>query len=291
MKDDVMMDGGMFHLAYGRLLRELHEAGVEETNARTGSRIKTLPGAASFKVDLRNGRLPVCGHRKLHPRTMAAEVAWFVSGTKDVTWLAQYAPIWNKFVEDDGRTIDAAYGYRWTTHFKRNQLDDSVFALSTNPSDRRVYVGTWDPGSDGLGRPNQKNVPCPVGFTLSIVGGELHSSVLLRSSDVFVGLPYDVGGHAILMSVLAKSIMLKDGKPVRLGSMHVTLAHPHLYEAHYPLALEALARSSSHTSLCMPSDWSLLQVRENPDGFVEAYSQLGKAMEWPSFNPRPELVV
>lgn len=292
MIGEILLDAGLFHIPYGKLLTELLDAGYEETNQRTGSKIKTLPGAVSFKVDLRTGFLPVCGHRKLYPATMAAEVAWFLSGTKDVTWLAGHAPIWNKFVESDGRTIDAAYGYRWATHFKRDQLDDAVFALSHNPSDRRVYVGTWDPASDGLGQLNQKNVPCPVGFTLSIVNDELHSSILLRSSDVFVGLPYDMGGHALLMQALLVSInQRRTEQTLRLGSMHVTLAHPHLYEAHYVMARESISRGGTFEPPRLIAGWGLSEIKAAPDMFVEAYKAASREAKWPDFSPRPELIV
>ena len=34
-----------------------------------------------------------------------------------------------------------------------------------------------------MGATGQKNVPCPVGFTLSLVDGTLNSAMLIRSSD------------------------------------------------------------------------------------------------------------
>lgn len=271
-------------------MTELLESGLEETNERTGSRIKVLPGGVSLKVDLRSGHLPTCGHRKLFPKTAAAEVAWFASGKQDVTWLKKYAPIWDKFVEDDGKTIDAAYGYRWRMFFARDQLEMAVKALRNNPSDRRVYISAWDPARDGLGMVGQKNVPCPVGFTLSIVAGQLHSSLLLRSSDVFVGLPYDIMGHAILMQVLLDSINGQDGH-YELGSMHFTLAHPHLYEAHYDMARHAVEQVTIFESPKLVRGWQLCDVEVDPDQFVAEYAEEATKVKWPGFCPRPEVIV
>jgi thymidylate synthase len=273
-----------FHDVYPRLLNDLLTGPWSEVNARTGVEIKMLPGPESFKLDLTDQRLPVCGSRKLFPRTAAAEVAWFVKGERSVAWLATYAAIWKKFVEDDGDTILAAYGYRWRRHFGRDQLAGAVQALRDDPTNRRVYVSAWDPAGDGLTEKGQRNVPCPVGFTLSVVDGLLHSAMLLRSSDVFVGLPYDVMGHAMLMAVCAASIGLRG-----LGTMHVTMAHPHLYAKHYDMAREALGQRRVIDKPELLS-WNIGAVEKDPDGFVWAYSKLAKDCEWPAFSPRPEVV-
>lgn len=291
MIGDVLFDAGYFHLAYGKLLRELLESNITEKNKRTGTLIKTLPGAVSFKLDLRSGKLPTCGHRRLHPKTAAAEVAWYLKGERDVTWLAKHCPIWNKFVEADGVTIKAAYGYRWREHFLRDQIGLAIKALYEDASNRRVYIGAWDPGIDGMDAMGQKNVPCPVGFTLSLVGDELHSSLMLRSSDVFVGLPYDVMGHVILMQVIVDSINARaDSAVCKLGSAHFTLAHPHLYEAHWEMAAHATAQDTIFESPDLVKGWTVDQVMSFPDNFVDQYKIRGKEVKWPPFNPLPEVI-
>lgn len=275
-----------FPYIYDSLLAGLIESPFEERNKRTGVRIKMLPGGASFKIDLTDQKLPVTGSRKLYPHVAAAEQAWFILGTQDVTWINQHAPkVWGKFVEDDGRTVEAAYGYRWKHAFGRDQLRLAIEALKKDPTDRRVWVQAWDPRVDGLGAQGQRNVPCPVGFTFSLIDGFLHSSLFIRSSDVFVGLPYDVMGHAILMSVVASSV-----GAMGLGTMHVTLAHPHLYEMHYGMADACL----SQTHFPVGPDlfaWRLEDVEKDPDGFVWAYRKAAKSAAWPSYAPLPELVL
>lgn len=290
MIGDVLFDGGHFHIAYGRILHELLDSPFTETNARTGVKIKTLPGGISFKINLRCGTLPICGHRKLHPKTAAAEVAWFLSGTKDVTWMAKHAPIWNKFVEDDGKTVNAAYGYRWIKHFGRNQITHIISALWADPTNRRIYVSAWDPAQDGFEFPS-KNVPCPVGFTISLVGDELHSSLLMRSSDVFVGLPYDVMGHVILMDVIAATLNTDSRFNVHPGSLHVTLAHPHLYECHFEMAQEAVSKQVVFEAPRRVTGWNYEDVVNRPDDFVAAHLEESRKVRWPEFNPRPEVVL
>jgi thymidylate synthase len=75
-----------WHQEYRSLLSRLHH-GAEEVNARTRVRIKMLEGGHSFKLDLRDGRLPVAGNRRYFPRVAAAEAAWQFMGTKDPAFI------------------------------------------------------------------------------------------------------------------------------------------------------------------------------------------------------------
>jgi thymidylate synthase len=293
-----------FYKSYIDLVERLLGSRHYELNKRTGVGI-TVGDPTSFTIDLSDDLLPMCGLRKTYPKTAAAEVAWFLLGQKDVSFIRKYSNIWNKFVEDDGDTVAGAYGHRWRANFGRDQIGDAVKALTDNPTDRRIFVSAWDPAKDGLGRPS-KNVPCPVGFTLSIVSGRLNSTLLIRSSDVFVGLPYDIMGHALLMKALQASITLAqeglagEGKAVLrgLGKMHVTLAHPHLYTVHRDMADTALS--------CLPADpikmadqargsrmpeWGLKRIVSIPDSYVELIATRAQGPKQPDFSCRPELVV
>lgn len=273
------------------LLYDAMHSRWEETNARTGVKVRVLHGGVSFRLDLKDGMLPMQQARRSHPKTAAAEVAWFLTGQKDSAWIRKHCKIWDKFVEDDGVTVDSAYGYRWRNHFGRDQLRQAVTALWSNPTDRRVYLSAWDPSTDGLGAAGQKNVPCPVGFNLMVEERYLHSSIYLRSSDLFVGLPYDVMGHAMLMRTVADT--LKEHplwQDLQLGTMHVTMAHAHVYEKHYEMARRCYAEPyAGDVAIEMPSA-PMHAVETDPDGYVAAYAQLSEGQKWAEFNPRPEVV-
>lgn len=302
-----------FRHAYEPLLAALLSSRVEERNERTGKSIKMLRHPVSFTLDLRDRLLPHCGIRKMFPATAAAEVAWFIMATQDPTFIRSYAPIWDKFIEtwQDVEEVDfatnrpilsepvtgikAAYGYRWRKHFGRDQLLLAINALLENRSDRRIWVQAWDPAEDGLGAKGQMNVPCPVGFTFSVVDGQLNSSLFIRSSDVFVGLPYDVMGHALLMDAVvwtlnAQSVANGGQRPiVDLGYMHVTLAHPHVYDVHYDMARQALEGKPVDDSFVMPP-WTVWGIEEAPHAYVERIKALQRTMPQPAFSCRPEVV-
>lgn len=273
-----------FHRAYHGLLHELQEAG-EEVNGRTGVRIKRLGGAHSFKLDLGHGRLPMPGNRRIYPRVAAVETAWEMLGTQDPAFVLDRAPkIWQDFVEDG--EIECAYGYRWRNHFGRDQIYMAIQALTGDPSNRQVYVSAWDPSSDGLGAPDQpKNVPCPVGFSLTRTDDMMHLSVFIRSSDVFVGLPYDVMGYALKLDALAASCECTP------GTLHVTLAHPHVYEPHFEMLDESLVRAWKIDKPYLPG-WTVKQIEDNPADYVKVVKCLAaRANCWPDWDPVPGLVV
>jgi len=289
------------HEAYRGLLTELLNHGVEEVNARTSTKIKMLQGAHSFKLDLLDGRLPVPGNRRYYPHIAAAEVAWQFMGTKDPAFIVGKAPkLWSKFIEDG--ELKTAYGYRWRKAFGRDQLELVMAELRTNPTNRQLYVSSWDPSSDGLGGPQPKNIPCPVGFAVSRFRDDLHMTVLVRSSDVFVGLPYDVMGYALTLDAIAASV------GCRPASLHFTLAHPHLYEPHWLATRACLGEtitgyerskdrqvegaSSSWVTGCEPDlpGWTVEQVLRDPDGYVEIVKTLAKRVGSNSWDPRPEVI-
>jgi thymidylate synthase len=294
------------HEAYRGLLTELVNHGVEETNARTGVRIKMLQGATSFKLDLRGGRLPLPGNRRYYPRVAAAEVAWQLMGTRDPSFIVGKAPkMWEKFIEDG--QLKTAYGWRWREAFGRDQLALLVDALRDDPTNRQLYVSAWDPRSDGLGGPQPKNIPCPVGFSVSRFMDDLHMSVFVRSSDVFVGLPYDVMGYALTLDAVAATV------GCRPATLHFTLAHPHLYEPHWLAAkacttglesvdhyelgrtkrLDEFKQATTHWAHdCEPNlpGWTLDQVLRDPDAYCDTVALLAKRVGRHAWDPCPVLV-
>lgn len=274
----------IFHNEYRSILQKAIESDVE-LNERTGENIKVIEYPVSLTIDLRDRKVPTVGLRKTFPKSAAAEIAWFLMGTKDAAFIEKYAPFWNKFIEkiDNKNIIESSYGYRWRKHFGRDQIQEALEALKIDPTNRRVYISAWDPQNDGLMTQNQLNVPCPVGFSLSIVKGKLNSALHLRSSDIFVGLPYDIMGHAYLMDAIASSLNID------IGYMSVSMSHAHLYESHWEHTLEALNQKFVVPDIKLPGK-SIEYITENPDEYVLNIIEESKLYHWPIFNPKPHVV-
>lgn len=278
----------IFNEDYRKTLEIAINSDIEQ-NQRTEENIKVIEYPVNMVINLKDRIVPTIGIRKTHPKSAAAEIAWFLQGTQDPAFIQKHAPFWDKFVEtvsiggQDKEVIKSSYGYRWRTHFGRDQIGDAIKALQTDSTNRRIYISAWDSQEDGLMTKDQLNVPCPVGFNLTIVNGRLNSSITLRSSDLFVGLPYDVMGHAYLMDAIATTLN------VELGYMGVALNHAHLYEAHWEHTLEALKQPSVVPQMKLPGK-SISQILENPDKYVMDIQTESKLYQWPNFNPKPHVV-
>jgi len=127
-----------FDLKYRDCLRQILEHGIEETNERTGHKVKALPG---LHFNIENG-FPLLSLRKIPPRVFAAEQVWFMMGSrKPVEFIDQYTKIWNDFTNLNG-VVNSAYGFRWRYYFGRDQIGLLVDLLEKEPSSRHGVVIT-----------------------------------------------------------------------------------------------------------------------------------------------------
>ena len=228
-----------FDTIYRDLIKKILTEGIEEENSRTGHKTKALPGI-TFSLDLEKDGFPILTLRKNPFRSAIAEQIWFISGSRRPDeFLQKFTKIWDAFTEEDG-TVAAAYGYRWRSHFGRDQLESLIELLKKDPSSRHGVVITWDPKDDGYGGTPKKNVPCPYTFTVNIIGGRLNLHNMVRSNDMMLGCPFDVFGFALLQSILAQHL------GVRPGIYTHTISNAHIYDIHYQGAEELIARHNEH---------------------------------------------
>lgn len=236
-----------FDTQYQQVLLEIMSSGAEEMNERTGHRTRIVPGI-TFHLD--NG-FPLLTLRKIPIKLFVAEQVWYITGSNKPDFLRKFTHIWDDFTEDDG-TIAAAYGYRWRHHFGRDQLGNLVKHLTEQPGSRHAVVVTWDPSDDGLGTGTpKKNVPCPYTFTANIVENLLHIHSIVRSNDMILGCPHDVGGFALLQYILAAKLGVKPGR------LTYSISNAHVYDIHYKAAWEIVERKNNHPAVQLQAqeDW------------------------------------
>ena len=285
------------------------EIPIVEKNNRTNSLIRELSGGVSMKINLHDNVLPTCGVRKISPVTAAAENAWCILGHNHIDWLRTHTRVWDQFAdvmecrECDGRGhgdfadqdcdvcggsgnvywLNQAYGNRWKHTFGVDQLIAGLNRLTRDPSDRRVWISSWDPSNDITS--DGHTVPCPVGFTLSITNGRLNSSLMIRSSDIVMGLPHDVMRHTFLMWAVAETLN------TNMGYMQITLAHPHVYEKHWEVA-NLMRQQILVIPKFMRVRWPVDRIFATPDAYVHEIRKTTHtwATEWPTFRPKMEVV-
>lgn len=233
-------------------------------NVRTKDLVYTYKRTVSLLHE--GSGIPIVGGRKVYLKSGAGECAWYLSGKKETNVLEQSTKMWSPWTE--GGKVEASYGYRWANEFGVDQIEMAIQNLKQDPTSRRVYINTWSPRTDT--ELNAVNVPCPVGFHLSIEKKALDMRVVMRSSDLAVGLVYDTLSFRILQNVIANTLELET------GSIEFVLLNAHIYGKQRPVVRELMSKGAMGERHVVPFadyPWTIDEVKLAPLEFVEDYKQ------------------
>ena len=197
--------------------------------APRGKLTKELP-QHTLVIDMRRPVVKVA-ERKLSYQFMAAEAHWILSGDDSVAGIAPYNKHIAKF-SDDGVKFFGAYGPKILS-----QLDYVVAKLLADPDTRQAGLTIWRENP-----PLTKDVPCTVAIFANIRNMALNLHVFMRSSDAWLGVPYDVFNFSMLSHLICAR--LNEARPTQLiapGQLHLTAASSHLYEHNWLPARECLS--------------------------------------------------
>lgn len=187
-----------------------------------GKLTKEIP-QRTIEVDMRKPVLRV-PDRSLSYKFMAAEAFWILSGDDRVETIAPYNSRISAF-SDDGERFFGAYGPKIVA-----QLPYIVEKLQADEDSRQAGLTIWRECP-----PNTKDVPCTVAVFFNIRGGKLNAHVFMRSSDVWLGVPYDVFNFSMLShlvcGLLNEHRLVADA--VSPGRLFLTAASSHLYETNW----------------------------------------------------------
>ncbi len=197
---------------------------------------------STVHVDMR-WPLVVCPARKLNYSFAAAEALWILDGDNRVETIAPYNPNIARF-SDDGVIFNGAYGPRIQA-----QLDFVLERLRTDRDTRQAVLTIWQPCP-----PQSKDTPCTVAMAFSIRRDALHCAVFMRSSDVWLGLPYDIFNFTLVAALVACTYNERMD-PVELGTLTVTAASSHAYERDWSRIKECLEDRTSVRCQKLPQSY------------------------------------
>lgn len=187
-----------------------------------GKLTKEIP-QRTIEVDMRKPVLRV-PDRSLSYKFMVAEAFWILSGDDRVETIAPYNSRIAAF-SDDGERFFGAYGPKIVA-----QLPYIIEKLQADEDSRQAGLTIWRECP-----PNTKDVPCTVAVFFNIRGGKLNAHVFMRSSDVWLGVPYDVFNFSMLShlvcGLLNEHRLVADA--VSPGRLFLTAASSHLYETNW----------------------------------------------------------
>ena len=192
--------------------------------------------AMKFIITNPRSRIPYVRARKFSAQYMIAELLWYISGEQSTEWIANYSSFWRD-ISDDGKTANSAYGARiFKPHFciADSSLIQWVYIvneLRKDPDSRRAVIhirSPWDSVNAKL------DMPCTLALQFFIRDGALHQIVNMRSSDLILGIAYDVPAFTFFQEMLALEL------GVELGTYTHISNSLHIYERHFKMVEEML---------------------------------------------------
>lgn len=150
----------------------------------------------------------------INPAFAIAEIIWIINGRNDASFINKWNSQLCKYA-GNGKSYYGAYGHRLRINFDIDQLKRAYKALKNNPLSRQIVLQIWDPQKDlplPSGKAKNKDIPCNITSLLKVRNNRLDWVQIMRSNDLFRGLPYNIIQFTTLQEVIAGWIGVKPGK-------------------------------------------------------------------------------
>lgn len=209
---------------YHELLERILADGVKKTD-RTGTGTLSVFGH-QMRFDLADG-FPLVTTKKLHLKSIIHELLWFLAGDTNIKYLKDNGvSIWDAWADENG-DLGPVYGQQWRSWPAPDgqaidQMANVVEMIRRSPDSRRLIVSAWNPAEID----KMKLPPCHCLFQFYVADGKLSCQLYQRSTDTFLGLPFNIASYALLTLMIAQVTGLKPGEFVHTsGDTHLYLNH------------------------------------------------------------------
>lgn len=174
----------------------------------------------TIHVNMRNPVLMV-PNRKMSYTFALAESHWILTGDNRVETIKPYNARIADF-SDDGKVFFGAYGPKIM-----DQIKYVVDKLCQDSMTRQAGLNIWRENP-----PDTKDLPCTIAMFFNIRKGQLNAHVFMRSSDIWLGIPYDVFNFSMVAHAVCAlyNTQLAEADGVSPGTLYLTAASSHLYE-------------------------------------------------------------
>ena len=264
---------------YEDFMRHVFEHGVAKAD-RTGTGTRSVFGH-QMRFDLNEG-FPLVTTKKVHFKSIALELLWFLRGDGNARWLQERGvTIWDEWADPATGDLGPVYGVQWRSwptpgadnpsgHI--DQIAEVVKQLRTNPDSRRIIVSAWNVAELS----KMALLPCHAFFQFYVAPGEspaepgrLSCQLYQRSADIFLGVPFNIASYALLTHMLAQQCDLQLGDFVWTGGdchiydNHVEQVRTQLERTPYPYPTLRIARRPPSIFDYAYEDFELLDYRHH----------------------------
>jgi thymidylate synthase len=239
---------------YEDFMRHVFEHGVAKAD-RTGTGTRSVFGH-QMRFDLNEG-FPLVTTKKVHFKSIALELLWFLRGDGNARWLQERGvSIWDEWANPETGDLGPVYGVQWRSwptpdggHI--DQIAEVVKQLKSNPDSRRIIVSAWNVAD----LPKMALLPCHAFFQFYVAEGRLSCQLYQRSADIFLGVPFNIASYALLTHMLAQQCDL------RVGDFIWTGGDCHIYDNHREQVRTQLDRT--------PYPYPVLHIKRRPPSIFD----------------------
>jgi thymidylate synthase len=215
-----------FEQDYKALLIEVFQNGIRTTNRTNVDTLKLFN--KSFNIDLREG-FPIVTGKKIFFDKAYYEYIWIREGMTTTSYLNdKNINWWNQYARPNG-DLGRVYGYQLRNY--NGSFDQLAYVIKEiKQGSRRAVISMWNPTDlDFQALPN-----CYTNINFVRINDILNMNITFRSSDMFLGLPYDIIFGALLLIDVAEFTELK------VGELGVNISDAHIYVNHKEQVIEYL---------------------------------------------------
>ena len=249
--------------SYDNALENILSNGVKKVN-RTG--IETVAVFGLQSRYLIKDKFPLLTGRKVWPKSIFAELLWFLSGSTLNSDLQKLdSNIWTPWVDEDFERkngyVEGAFGPVYGFQLRHfggeysngdvgnpnygkggfDQLSWMVNRIKENPDCRRILFSLWNPSQMG----GMRLPPCHYTFQIFIHENRMSGMLTQRSCDFPVGVPANIQFYSALIYMLAQQTGFEPYEFV-----HSTV-DSHIYVDQIPAVEEYLSRTKPHSPRLM----------------------------------------
>ena len=226
----------------------------EFKNTRNGNVFSRF--GCMIKFDNISTSFPLITSKKVFFRGIVEELLWFLKGSTNANELkAKNVNIWNgnstrEYLDSVGLQdyeegeLGPVYGWQWRMFGKKytpNKLNDSpedrpeaspefggadqvkyVITELLMENSRRAVLSAWNPVDLNI----MALPPCHILYIFNKTKDGLCCHLTMRSSDLFLGLPFNIASCALLTQIIAHLLHMKSSE------ICLSLCDAHIYEEH-----------------------------------------------------------
>lgn len=223
--------------AYLDLLQYILDNGNKKED-RTGIGTLSIFGG-QLRFSLEDNKIPILTTKKIFIRGCIEELLFFIRGETNSKKLEDKGiNIWKgntskEFLKKRGLDYEEGemgpmYGNQWRSfsHDPQikgiDQLKNVIQTIRTDPNSRRLLITAYNPLVLHLGVLE----PCHTFYQFYVNDNKLSCQFYMRSSDCFLGLPFNILSYAILTHIVAKTVGMTAKEIIFVGGdIHCYLNH------------------------------------------------------------------